>query len=260
MVFLLKSSGLASCKAAFDSGSCAWASARRCRPTAVVIAFEQAVEARLGALYAAGHACRKRASWCSARIRPCISIHHLLRVGVGAAGGPSRSACCDAAPQRVLPGLHHAHQLVADRAGPVVVLDRAADVDAAGVDFDRDALDPARQTCARSRGRPRGVAHAGIEHLLLEMMVVELAATSRSARSSREPKCAKTPDLLMCILSASRPMVRPSRPSRLGQPKRHIEDRSAGKFAFAHEFRCRVGHDGAQSKPVRDMEKNQRGT
>src|ERR1700740_475237 len=41
--------------------------------------------------------------------------------------------------------------------------------------------------------------------------------STSSCKSSREPKWANTPDLLMFILSASKPIVRPSRPSRLAR-------------------------------------------
>jgi hypothetical protein len=30
------------------------------------------------------------------------------------------------------------------------------------------------------------------------------------------------------------------------QAKGYIQDRCAGQFALAHEFRCRVSHDGTQ--------------
>ena len=36
--------------------------------------------------------------------------------------------------------------------------------------------------------------------------------------SSREPKCAKTPDLLICVTSASAPIDRPSRPTCAASP------------------------------------------
>ena len=73
----------------------------------------------------------------------------------------------------VLPGLDHGHQLVANRAGPVVVLDRAADVDAAGGDFDADLLDPAGVHGLQARQAAR-LLHGRVEHFLLEAVVVQL--------------------------------------------------------------------------------------
>ena len=70
---------------------------------------------------------------------------------------------------------------------------------------------------ARSRGSPRGWRTAGKN-------------TSSSKRrwysrmtlicnSSREPKCAKTPLLLICMTSASAPMDRPSSPMCEARPR-----------------------------------------
>ena len=77
----------------------------------------------------------------------------------------------DRALERVLPGLHHGHEGVAHRAGTVVELDRAADIDAAGVDLDRDSAHPALEQGAQPRQAARR-AHRGPEHLVLELRVV----------------------------------------------------------------------------------------
>ena len=67
----------------------------------------------------------------------------------------------DGALERGLPGLHHRHERVAHRPGPVVELDRAADVDAAGVDLDRDAPQPALEQRAQARQPARRSAAPG---------------------------------------------------------------------------------------------------
>ena len=95
---------------------------------------------------------------------------HLQRVGVGLqVAGLDRQA--DGAHQCRLPVAHHACQRVAHRAGPVVELDRAADVDAARVDFDRGALHPVVKQRPQARQAAR-LAHGGVEHLVLEARVV----------------------------------------------------------------------------------------
>src|SRR5256885_2047295 len=49
----------------------------------------------------------------------------------------------DGANQLRLPRADHAHQLVADGAGTIVILDGAGYIDAPARDFDADAIDPA---------------------------------------------------------------------------------------------------------------------
>src|SRR6185369_1117521 len=94
----------------------------------------------------------------------------LADVGVGAKmalvdGGADRAV------ERLLPRLHHRHERIAHRTWPVVELDRAADVDAARVDLDRDAAHPVveqrSQAWQAARQRERRA-----EYLLLELAVV----------------------------------------------------------------------------------------
>ena len=94
----------------------------------------------------------------------------LLDVGVGTQmafddGGADRPA------ERAMPGLDHRHQGVADRSGAVVELDRAADVDAARVDLDRDATHPAVEQRAQPRQAALGL-HGRHEDLVLELGVI----------------------------------------------------------------------------------------
>ena len=78
--------------------------------------------------------------------------------------------------------------------GPVVELDRAADVDAARVDLDRHAPHPALE----QRAQPRQAAR--LAHRRANTSSSNFAWYSRMTEicsSSREPKWANTPDLLM---------------------------------------------------------------
>ena len=67
-----------------------------------------------------------------------------------------------------------------------------------------------RSNSARSRGRPRASLIDGkntsSSNLAWYSRITEICS------SSREPKCANTPDLLICVTSASAPIDRPSRP------------------------------------------------
>ena len=67
--------------------------------------------------------------------------------------------------------MHRAGQRVAHRARPVVELHRAADVDAARIDFDRGALHPVGEHGAQARQAAR-LLQRRVEHLFLEALVV----------------------------------------------------------------------------------------
>ena len=89
-------------------------------------------------------------------------------IGAQVAGGDGQA---DGARQRRVPGPHHGRQRVAHRAGPVVELHRAADVDAARVHLHRHAAQPALE----QRTQPRLAARfldGREEHLFLEACVV----------------------------------------------------------------------------------------
>ena len=113
---------------------------------------------------------RKRASWCRARIRPCSS-NSICCGSVSARSWPSSTARRMARSSAACQAPHHRRQRVAHRAGPVVELDRAADVDAARVDLHRDAPHPALEQRAQPRQAAR-LVHGGEEHLFLEARVV----------------------------------------------------------------------------------------
>ena len=95
---------------------------------------------------------------------------HLLRVGVGAqmAFGDGQA---DRAFERLLPGAHHGRQRIANRAGPVVELDRTTDVDAARIDFHRHPAHPPIEQRLQSRQAAR-FAHRGKENVFLELDVI----------------------------------------------------------------------------------------
>jgi len=69
---------------------------------------------------------------------------------------------------------------------------------------------------ARSRATPRGAAMAGKKTSCSKQWWYSRMTETWS--SSREPKCANTPDLLMPITSARAPMDRPSRPMCVAWP------------------------------------------
>ena len=141
---------------------------------------------------------------------------HLVGVGVGA-----QMAFFDRDVDRALhgrqPGADRTSERIAHRARPVLELDRAADVDAARVDFDRGALHPVVEHRAQSRQAARR-RHGRVEHLFLEGGG-GTRATTEICSSSREPKWANTPDLLICMTSASAPIDRPSRPICVASPR-----------------------------------------
>src|SRR6187401_363087 len=67
-----------------------------------------------------------------------------------------------------------------------------------------------RSNSARSRGRPRGAFIDGRK--TSSSNLAWYSRTTEICSSSREPKWAKTPDLLMPVTSARAPIERPSRP------------------------------------------------
>ena len=169
---------------------------------------EQPLEGSAGALLGAGVA--QEARVVVKRKDEAVDLEQQLAgVGVGAQvafvdGG------ADGALERVLPGLHHRHERVAHRAGAVVELDRAADVDAAGVDLDRDAAHPAVEQRAQPRQAARRASSTGGRPR--PRTCAWYSRTTEICSSSREPKWAKTPDLLMPVTSARAPIESPSRP------------------------------------------------
>jgi hypothetical protein len=77
----------------------------------------------------------------------------------------------DRAQHGGLPDRDRLHQRVAHRARAVVEFGSAADVDAAGVDLDRDALEPAVEQRAQPR-QPARHRHRRLEHLFGKFGVV----------------------------------------------------------------------------------------
>ena len=156
---------------------------------------------------------------------------HLLRRRCRRAGGLRRSAMRIARSQRRVPGAAPSSTSASRTGpGPVVELDRAADVDAARVDLDRDALHPAVEQRAQPRQAARRRASPG--RTPLPRSCAWYSRTTEICSSSREPKWANTPDLLICVTSASAPIDRPSRPICDGQAERGVEDRGAGLLAL----------------------------
>jgi hypothetical protein len=139
----------------------------------------------------------------------------------------------------------HARFMAPARCGPkrpahrapgraVVELDRAADVDAARLDLDRTCFIQLANS-ARTRGRPRARAWRGRTPPARSGWYSRI---TEICSSSREPKWANTPDLLMCVASqrANRPARRcSSPPARSAWPgparRRQWRPWSAGPFA-----------------------------
>ena len=150
---------------------------------------------------------------CSARIRPWISnsICSAGRRRPQVAPRPPTGSRGRAPPCQA----RTIDQRIAHRAGPVVELDRAADVDAARIDFDRHALHPVVEQRAQARQAARLRTAWREETPLFEAVVV--LADHRDPQFSREPKWANTPDLLI--------RHRPGR--RWTGPPAHVGRRSA---------------------------------
>src|ERR1035438_9655467 len=91
-------------------------------------------------------------------------------VGIGAQMALANGGA-DRALERAPPCLHHGHEGVAHRARPVVELDGAADVDAARIDLDGDALEPAIEESMQARQAAR-LTHRRAKDLVLEARVV----------------------------------------------------------------------------------------
>jgi len=135
-----------------------------------------------------------------------------------------------------------------------------AGVDPARVGFSpKRAWTQARTASATAAGR---AVHAWrVEHLFLELAVV--SRITEICSSSREPRCANTPDLLICVTSASAPSRQPFEPHVRGQPQRGLEDpwhASAGPFCrpCAARARSRVSVSAVTvSCPVRADESNE---
>src|SRR5882724_8780037 len=70
-----------------------------------------------------------------------------------------------------LPGAHHRCERIAHRPRAVVELDRAADIDAAGIDLHRDPAYPALEERAQPRQATR-LGHRGCEYFFFEARVV----------------------------------------------------------------------------------------
>ena len=166
---------------------------------------------------------RKRASWCSARTgrasRTAAAPDRCRRADGprrSRRGSPGSSACCQVctivtSASRTGPG-------------PVVELDRAADVDAAGVDLGRDAAHPALE----QRAQPRQPARlAQRRRKTSSSNLAWYSRTTEICSSSREPKWANTPDLLISVTSASAPIDSPSRPMCDASSERRVEDGGA---------------------------------
>jgi hypothetical protein len=76
-----------------------------------------------------------------------------------------------------------------------------------------------------------GTTQGGIKNFGFKALVV-LKRMTEICNSSREPKWAKTPDLLMPVTSAKAPIDKPSKPICEAKPKRGIHDGGFGLSAF----------------------------
>ena len=181
---------------------------------------------------------RKRASWCSARIRPWIS-NSIWSASVSARRWPSSigdaRSRARAPPARSAPSSTSASRT---GPGPVVELDRAADVDAARVDLDRHAPHPALEQRAQARQAAR-LAHRRAEHLFLELRVVladrPRSAVPRASRSGRtRPTCSSaSPRPARRSTGLRGPCARPGRARRRGSRRGSAGPSSAALGAAA---------------------------
>ena len=204
----------------------------------------QALEARRARVERAGVR-RKRASWCSARIRPWIS-NSSCSASVSARRWPSSMAIADRALERLLPGAAPSSTSASRTGpGPVVELDRAADVDAARVDLDRDAPHPAVEQRAQARQAAR-LAHrrdgTPLPRTWRGTRGRPRSAAPRASRSGRRrPTCSSaSPRRARRSTSPSRPMLRRQR-------QRRVENRGAGLAALHQRARGGVGSAARRS-------------
>ena len=133
--------------------------------------------------------------------------------------------------QRLLPGDDHRQQLVADRAGPVVVFDRAADVHAPAVDLARVARHPARIHRGQA-WQAAGLLQARQEHLVLEAAVVVL--DDRDLQVLARAEVREHAALRHLHAVGDQADRQPLEPVAAREIERGIEDRGTGLFAFAH--------------------------
>ena len=159
-------------------------------------------------------------------------VHQLLgvRVRFQVARG---DRLLDTAQQRALPGPHHGHQGLADGTGTVVILDGAADVDAAGSDFHADPLDPARKHRLQALDTA-WFFHAGEKDFLLETIVVKLQHFHLQVFA--RAKVGKHARLAHVHFVRKQPNGQAFQAVAAGQVQRHVEDGCTGQFALAHEF------------------------
>ena len=141
------------------------------RPVGVAqqLGLDDALEAPARTVHRAGQA--QEAGIVVQRQDQAVHLEQDLQgVGIGAqVAGLDRQV--DGPLQRRLPGPHHRRQRIAHRPGPVIELDRAADVDAARIHLHRNPAHPALEQRAQPRQAAR-LADGGEEHLFLEAGVV----------------------------------------------------------------------------------------
>ena len=81
----------------------------------------------------------------------------------------------------------------------------------------RHETDPPPRRNGRSSAGRRGCCKAGSNTSSSKRWWY--SRITEICNSSREPKCAKTPDLLICMTSAKAPMLKPSKPIWVARPK-----------------------------------------
>ena len=197
----------------------------------IAVILDQALEAGLGAFDGAGRA-QEAGVVVQGQDQAVHFVHQLLGVGVGAQVA-DLDRLLHAAQQRVLPGHYHRHQFIADRAGTVVVLDRAADVDAARGDFDRHALDPAREHGDQARQAAR-LLDAREEDFLFEAVVVELDHFELQVFARAEVR--EHAGLAHAHAVGQQADGQAFEAVAACEFQRHVQDRCPCLLAFAHEF------------------------
>ncbi len=174
----------------------------------------------------------KRASWCRARIRPYISYTN-WEASVSPRRSPLSTAWRTQRSKAACPRADHRQQLFADRARTVVILDGAADIDAARGDFHAHTFDPVGKHGAQAR-QATGLLHRRVKHFLLETMVVQLQHFNLQIFS--RTKVREHTGLTHVHLIGEQTNGEAFKTVTACQVEGHIQDGRTGHFAFAHEF------------------------
>ncbi len=151
-----------------------------------------------------------------------------------------------AAVQGFLPGAHHGDQLFADFTGTIVVLDRAADIDATGGDFNRHLPDPAPKHGFQA-WQAACFLDTRIKYFLFELAVVQLHHFDLQVFTRTE--MGKHAGLAHVHFFGQQADRQTFKAVAARQRDGDVENRCARQFAFTHEFRRHVSmcHDSPTS-------------